>query len=169
MSDLAAIRQALGLDDEGDILAAVNSLKDAAKDIATGEKGVENKLQRELSEARQAHLTETSKLTQEILSLRDRTRQKEAEYVVDTAIQQGRVAPKDRDMSLKLALNDAEAFKAFASTLRVDLNERGVAMDAQMAEIEPSREEIEVSRSTGVTREDLMKEKAREKGITLPA
>ena len=49
--DEQAIRQALGLDDTGDPVAAIESLKQRATDIATGEKGVENRLTRELQDA----------------------------------------------------------------------------------------------------------------------
>jgi len=164
-----ALRAALGIDDEGDPIAAINALKAVAKDIATGEKGAENALRHELAEVRQAHLAATSDLTQELLTVRDRARQKEAAYAVDGAIQQGRVTPKDRDIALNLALNDADAFKKFASTLRVDLNERGAAVDAAMAAIEPTQDEVKIAASMGVSKEALMKQKAADQGIKLPA
>ena len=167
--DEQAIRQALGLDEDGDILAAISSLKGAAKDIATGEKGEANQLRRELADARQQYLTSESEMTQRILALEDRNRQKEAEYTVDSAIQRGRVAPKDRDVALKLALNDPEAFETFAANLRVDLSERGIATDAQLAGLEPTKEEAAIAASMGITRKELMKQKAADKGLTLPA
>jgi hypothetical protein len=112
-------------------------------------------------------LSQESEYGQRILALEDRNRQKEAEWTVDTAIQQGRVAPKDRDLALKLALNDADGFAKFAANLRVDLNERGMAMDAQMAALEPPKEEMETATQMGYTREQIMAQKARDMGIAL--
>jgi ATP-dependent protease ClpP protease subunit len=167
--DDTAIRQALGLDGEGDIVTAISALKAQAQDIATGEKGAENKLQRELSDARQKLLSQESEYGQRILALEDRNRQKEAEWTVDTAIQQGRVAPKDRDLALKLALSDADGFAKFAANLRVDLNERGMAMDAAMAAIEPTADEVRIGATMGVTREQLIAQKAKDAGVALPS
>lgn len=167
--DEKAIRQALGLDDEGDIVAAIMTLKDAAKDIATGEKGVENQLRKDLATAQQQILSIESDYGQRILTLEQRNRTKEAEYAVNTAIAEGRVQPKDKDIAMKLALNDSEAFAQFASGLRVDLNERGIASDLQMAELEPSHDEMKQAAQLGLTREDLIKQKAMDRGIALPA
>ena len=166
--DEQAIRQALGLDEDGDILAAISSLKGAAKDISTGEKGEANELRRELATTRQQYLTSENEMTQRILALEDRNRQKAAEHTVDSAIQRGRVAPKDRDVALKLALNDPDSFASFAANLRVDLNERGIATDADLAGLEPTKEEAAVAASMGISREDLIKQKAADKGIVLP-
>lgn len=163
------IRQALGLGDEGDVIAAINALKGAARDVATGEKGAENKLQRELSEARQRLLSQESEYGQRILALEDSNRQKEAEWAVDSAIQQGRVAPKDRDLALKLALNDSEGFAAFAANLRVDLNERGRQIDETMAAFEPTEAELHYGEQMGLTREQIMAQKAADLGVKLPA
>lgn len=168
MATLAEVLAALGLDEDGDPIAAIDTLKAAATDIATGEKGEANALKRELEEERKARLTETTELRQQLIEVNSRFRQKEAEWVVDSAIQAGRVLPKDRDMSIKLAINDPDSFRQFASTLRVDLNERGAAIDAAMAEIEPTEDEIRIAASMGVTREQLIAEKAKEKGITVP-
>ena len=164
-----AIRQALGLDEQGDILASVNALKAAAKDIATGEKGAENRLTRELADAQRAHLSEVSELTQRVLKLEDENRQTKAAAIVDAAIAEGRILPKDRERSIKLALNDLDDFKEFAKTLRVDLNERGRQMDAAMAALEPTEGELASARQAGVTREQLIAQKARDAGVSIPS
>lgn len=169
MAEETAIRQALGLGDEGDVIAAINALKSAATDIATGEKGAENALRKENATLRQQLLTQESDYGQRILALEDRNRQKEAAYAVDSAIAQGRVAPKDRELALKLALNDADGFEQFAKNLRVDLDERGRAMDATMAAIEPTEAEIALGRQMGLTREQIMAQKAKDAGIQVPS
>jgi len=168
MDLLTEIRALLGIAEDADPLAAITSLQAAAKDIATGEKGEANVLRRELAAAQQHILSLESEYGQRILALEDRNRQKEAEYAVNTAIAQGRVAPKDKDIALKLALANSDDFAQFASGLRVDLNERGVATDEQLAELEPTADELKVAASMGVTREQLIKQKAADKGVALP-
>lgn len=165
--ELTAIRRSLGLDEDGDVTAAIESLKVQAKDIATGEKGVENALRKENQALRQQLLSQESDYGQRILALEDRNRQKEAEYAVDSAIQAGRVAPKDRDLALKLALNDPEGFASFAANLRVDLDERGRTLSPEEVEVTP--EEARLAAQMGISREQLIKQKAQDRGIALPS
>lgn len=167
--DETAIRQALGLDGEGDIQAAITNLKAAATDIATGEKGAENQLRKDNATLRQQLLTQESDYGQRILALEDRNRQKEAAYAVDSAIQAGRVAPKDRDLALKLALNDADGFEAFARNLRVDLDERGRMADETEAAVALTKDEAESAKQMGYDPKILRAQKAKDAGITIPS
>lgn len=166
------ICQALGLAEGTELAAivtAINDLKAKATDIASGEKGEANQLRRELAEARQSLLTQESESAQEILTLTANHRQKEAQWAVDSAIAAGRVAPKDREVAMKLALTDPKAFETFSANLRVDLSERGTATDAVMAGLEPNAEEAKAAAELGITREALIQQKARDAGVTVPA
>ena len=140
--------------DEEAIVQAVNSLKDKAASQDTVAK-----LSRELGEAEKR-----------ILTLEGENALQKAERQVDEAIQGAKLLPKQRGMAIKLALRDAKEFDEFLSTQPkvIELGERGTSGKG-LAELEPSAEEMKIAQQMGNTREALIRQKAAERGVTLPA
>ena len=104
----------------------------------------------------------------------------QAEALVDGAVREGRLLPRQRDEALKLALRDEDSFKTFLETQPkglVDTSERGSAGrtsagGVDLVALEPTEVEVQTAKGLGVWnsqyRLDLMRQKAAEKGIELP-
>src|SRR3990170_1093482 len=98
--DEKAIRQALGLDEEGDILAAVSglhteiaTLKASLKDQDPPGKDENRNLRRELADSEKKYVQLETEKDRKIIELEDGLRLAQAQYRVKAAIQAGRVTP----------------------------------------------------------------------------
>lgn len=178
MADENEIRQALGIGDDADPVAAVSNLQDKVKEleatIATDGKATEKaevaNLRKDLADARKLYLSQENEWQKRIISLEEINRREKAERMVDAAVTSGRVQPALREMALKLALRDPADFEEFAAKLPgIDLTEHGVATDADLAGLEPTATEMVVAKQLGVSRIQLIKQKAADQGIDLPA
>ncbi len=175
------VRQALGLDDDGDILAAIAGLKDKVLTLSetlkteAPDKGEIAQLRAQLSEAHEKVIAITNDGKAEMLALRQKVHNMEAEARVDKAIAAGRITPANRQIAVEVALGKTEEeFSRFVSTLpKVDLTERGSAGNFEDQQFEPTEAEIAVARQMGTwndadpagSRLSLMKAK----GAKIPA
>ena len=184
--DEKAIRQALGLDEEGDILAAVTGLhteiaqlKATLKDQDPPGKDENRTLKRELAESQMKYVQLETEKDKKIIELQDGLRVAQAQHRVNAAIQAGRVAPAQREMVLNIALRESEDdFNAFIKGLpSVDFTEHGGAGGGDFADHEPTPQEIAIAKQMGSwdeakpaeSRLSLMRAKAGAKGVTIPA
>ena len=181
MADENEIRQALGIDEDADPVAAITNLQAKVSELeatlksdAQGtDKGEFARLRKELSDAEKRYLSQESEWQKRLIALEEENRHEKAERMVDAAIAAGRVMPALKEMAFKLALRDPKDFEEFVAQLPgVDLRERGMATDADLAELEPTAQEIAQAKQMGVWSEEyrlkLMQTKAQAKGITLP-
>ncbi len=125
-----------------------------------------------------AELAETQKT---VLGLQGTQSRTQAESVVDNAIKEGRLVPAQREIAVKLALSDEAGFTKFVEGQPKGLipdGERGTpdgagGTEVDLAALEPSAAEVQAAKDLGVWSPDhrisLMKEKAKDKGMTLPA
>ena len=186
MADENEIRQALGIDDEADILAAVTGLhteiaqlKATLKDQDPPGKDENRTLKRELAESQMKFVQLETEKDRKIVELQSGLRVAQAEHRVDAAIQAGRVAPAQREMVLNIALRESEEdFTAFIKGLpSVDFTEHGGAGGGDYADYEPTPQEIAIAKQMGSwdeakpaeSRLALMRAKAAAKGVTIPA
>jgi len=184
--DEKLIRQALGIDDEGDILAAVSglhteiaTLKASLKDQDPPGKDENRTLKRELAESQMKFVQLETEKDRKIIELQDGLRVAQAQHRVDAAIQAGRVTPAQREMVLKIALRESEDdFSTFVKGLpSVDFTEHGGAGGGDYADYEPTPQEIAIAKQMGnwdeakpaESRLSLMRAKATAKGVTIPA
>src|SRR3990172_1737941 len=163
MADEKLIRQALGIDDEGDILAAVSglhmeiaTLKASLKDQDPPGKDENRTLKRELAESQMKFVQLETEKDKKIIELQDGLRVAQAQHRVDAAIQAGRVTPAQREMVLKIALRESEDdFSTFVKGLpSVDFTEHGGAGGGDYADFEPTLQEVEQAKQMGVWNEE---------------
>jgi phage I-like protein len=155
--DDTAIRQALGLDEEADIVAAINGLRGQVATLTqtiqsdAPEKGEVAQLRTNLSEAQEVILRLDNEKNRENLELRQKLHNLEAEARVEKAISAGRVTPALRPYALQFALNnsDEEFGKMLKNLPRVDLSERGSSAGAELEAYEPTESEITIARQMG--------------------
>ncbi len=175
--DENALRQALGIGEDADVTAEITNLHDKIKELeatigADGkatEKAEVAQLRRDLADAEKRYLSQENEWQKRIITLEEDNRREKAERMVEAAVAQGRVQPALREMALKLALRDPADFEEFAAKLPgIDLTERGVATDADLASLEPTATELVVAKQLGISRVQLIKQKAADKGIDLP-
>jgi ATP-dependent protease ClpP protease subunit len=155
--DETAMRQALGLDAEVDIVGAIKSLK-AANTLLQAtikseapEKGEIAQLRAELSETRQKLIATDNERNSEQLMLRQKVNLMEAQARVDKAISAGRITPANKDIALKVALGQSEEdFNRFVTALpKVDLTERGTGGNYENEQYEPTEADIAVAKQMG--------------------
>lgn len=147
------LRTLLGLDEKGDVLAAVTALKSKAEAntvALTEQESLKTKLaatETKLSEVTTKAQTATTKLA-EI----------ERDGRVSKALKAGKIVPAQKAWADQYALTDPAGFDAFviAAAPVIDLTENG-AEGGDPAEIQLTEEEIDIARKTGV---DLAKLKA---------
>ena len=150
--DEKAVRAALAIDEGADIVEAITTLKAEAENGAKGAGTGEEvtKLQKDLSEAQRS-----------ILTLQGENASAKAERQVDDAIQAGRLLPKQKEVALKMALRDPKEFDDFLATQPkglVKLGEIGSSGDfmaadgsaVNVSDLEPSAQEITVATQMGV-------------------
>ena len=174
--DEQAVRTALGLDEDGDILAAIVALHGEITSLKAAEPGKAESvaLRRELSDTRERILTMENDHSSAILEERERHRRKEAEWMVESAIQLGRIAPRNKPMALDMAMRGPEQFETLVRNLRgVDLSERGTSGgETEYPDLEPSDQDIKMAQDMGVKpdaawRRQFMLARAGEKGVTV--
>lgn len=185
--DEKAIREALGIGEEVDIIEAIRSISATVaaqaavigsdKDATDAAKML--KLQTDLTLANQRLLTIESENSAKIRALESDRRKEQAHAKVETLIAKGRIIPAMRDTALNLAETLApEKFDEFVATLpSIDMTERGIASGTELADLEPTAGEIAVAKQTGTwndadpakSRLAIMRVKAASKGLALPA
>lgn len=157
----APIRELLELADDADVVAAVRELKAKAAGSGGGGTAVEE-LRSDLNAA-----------TQRVLTLERDAGTREAEDLVDAAIRDTRLLPAQRETAIKMALRDHDSAKVFLESQPkgvVELGERGSPnTESMITELEPTQLELDVNKPAGLTRIDLIRQKAADKGIELPA
>lgn len=161
---LGPIRKALGLADDADVLEAVAALKGKVKDPES--EAVTAKLRTDLDTAQT-----------QILEMQKRDHDREVEALVDGAIQEGRLLPKQKGTALSMARRNIEEFKAFVETQPslIELGERGTSADTDtlQAELAPTAMQIDIAQQSGIEMDEewrfgIMRENAAAKNITLP-
>lgn len=161
--DEKKVRELLGLDEDGDIEAAITALKTPAPPKGDND----GDLKQELSKAQA-----------EILELQRENSTQKATRVVENAITEGRLLPRQRDTALKMALRDMGEFEEFVKTQPenlVPMGERGTNNDGgNYARLEPTQAERDAAKMLGVEtnsewRVNLMRSKAKLEGVELPA
>lgn len=164
--DEKALREALGLGDEDDVLEAVNKLKTpAAGDQAAPELA---KIQKDLSDAQS-----------KILAMETAGLKSAAEAAVTIAINDGKILPAQKEQSLAFAIRDLEGFNKFVESQPklLEFGERGstgggVTHGFNAADFEPTAVEIEIAKSMGRWSDDyrlsLIRTKAEAKGVSVP-
>lgn len=172
--DEQAIRKLLSIDDDADIGEAITGLQKEVVALKESEpdKAETVVLKRELGEARERILTSENEHSSALLMESERHRLKEAEWSVDTAIQAGRIAPRNKGMALDMAKRGPEAFETFVTQLHgVDLSERGTSADTEYPDYEPTPEEVKQAKSFGrggpEWRRQFIMAKAKESGVEL--
>ncbi|KKL62145.1 hypothetical protein LCGC14_2188110, partial [marine sediment metagenome] len=177
MADDIEIRQALGIGEDADPVAEIGNLRGRIGEleaaVATDGKATEKaevaQLRKDLADAEKRYLSQENEWQKRIISLEEDNRREKAERMVEAAVAQGRVQPALREMALKLALRDPKDFEEFAAKLPgIDLTERGVATDADLAGLEPTATEMVATKQLGLSRVQIIRQKAADKGIDLP-
>jgi hypothetical protein len=183
--DEKAIRALLGIDEEADIGGAIGALQTTIvaqkavieTDQPTADKAAYAAVRNDLATAQRAALTVESTMNQRIAALEEERRTEKAEHKVESLVMRGKIKPSQREFALNLALTmPPDKFDEFTATLQgVDLVERGVASGSEMAEFEPTQTEAAIARNMGKDpsskewRLGIMQQKAKAKGLTLPA
>lgn len=183
--DEKAIRELLGLDEEADISAAIRGLQTTVvaqkavieTDTAKAEAAETAKLRNDLADARRRLIIEESENARKIATIEDSARRDRVEARVEKAIGREGKPPRMRDQLLEYGLSvPADKFDEFIATIpSIDMTERGVATGHELAELEPSQSDYAVAKSMGIDpaskdwRMGIMREKAKAKGLTLPA
>lgn len=121
--------------------------------------------------------TDLAETRKELLTIQGNMGRAQAEGLVTDAIKEGRLLPRQKDVALKLALESEAVFTAFLATQPkglVDTSEKGMTgrgnhKGVDLADLEPTDLELEVGERLGVSRVDLIKARAKQRGIDLPA
>lgn len=187
MAELKDVCTALGIAEDADPVAAISNMKaeiaslkeTIASDATKADVATMAKLRSDLSDAQRQLLTLQGETNAQIAKIETERRKERAKAKVETLIAKGRIAPVMRDMAVDLAETmTEEKFDAFVATIPgIDLTERGVATGHELAELEPTPEEIKIAKQLGnwddakpnESRLALIRVKAKDKGLTLPA
>lgn len=185
--DLKDILAALGIAEGADPVAAIKnlqaenaSLKETiASDATKADVAQMAKLRSDLSDAQRQLLTLQGETNAQIAKIETERTKERAKAKVETLIAKGRIAPVMRDMAIDLAETmTEEKFDAFVATIpSIDLTERGVATGSELAELEPTQQEIAIAKQMGTwddskpaeSRMKLMRVKAQDRGLIIPA
>lgn len=181
--DEAEIRTALGIDEEGDPVAAIANIRaenatlkaTIASDAPAADKAAVAKLHADLAEAQRKTVTLEAEMSMKIVRLEQERNDEKAVALVETAIAKGRAYPVQRDMLINMAKRDLKGTEEFMATLpSVDMRERGVASGNELAELEPTAQELTIAKQMGFEtnnewRMGVMRDKAKAKGLTIPA
>jgi ATP-dependent protease ClpP protease subunit len=179
--DEQAIRQALGLDETADPVAAIEALRMRAETAEVTlkadapDKGEAAQLRAQLDEAHERILGSDNEHKGEIIQLRERMLQMEATARVEAAIAHGRITPANRALALEWALGKSEdEFNRFIASLpKVPMGELGTAGSFENEQYEPTAEEIAAAKQLGIWNDDNPAESRnalmRTKGAKIPA
>lgn len=98
-------------------------------------------------------------LSAKVAEMEARQKKEKAERAVDEAISAGKILPAQKEYHLKAAMDDPEAFSAFAATLTPAVNTGKVAPQEQAGKKsdELSEETIALGATFGLTKEDFEK------------
>lgn len=118
-----------------------------------------------------AALKELSETQKRVIDLENRLATEDATRKVDEAIKAGRFAPATRDSLVKFALSDSEGFDKYVEATPINASfasgEHGSSQnEGGLPEV--SEAELKIAASMGLTKNDLIRQKAEEQGITLP-
>lgn len=174
--DEEAIRKLLSIDEDADIVEAITGLQTQLRerDEADPARADLAKTQRDLSETQARILTMENNHERALLEARQEKDDAEAKQRVDLAIAEGRIAPRNRELALSFARKGTDQFDKFVGNLPgVDLSERGSsAGDLNLAELEPTPQEIKLAEEMGVWNDDyrkqLIRDKAAARGVAIP-
>lgn len=182
--DLKEITTALSIADDADPVAAIKNMQaevaslkaTIAGDKPTAEAAQMAQLTTDLAEAKRALIIEQSENARKIAAIELEARKDRAVAKVEKAIASGK-PPVMREKLLEVALMmTPEAFDDFLVTIpSIDLTERGVATGHELAELEPTQDEVKIARNMGIDpsskewRLGIMRQKAKAKGLSLPA
>jgi hypothetical protein len=166
--DDTAIRQALGLDDDGDPVAAIDALKTQISTLQqtiasdAPAQGEVAQLRAELGAARREKLEADAAHNRDTLDLRERLAARDAEVRVEMAIGQGKITPANREYALVVARAESEdGWTKFMRTLpSVNLAEIGSANAGQT----PTQEEEWARQQMGIDPKELAAQKVRDQG-----
>lgn len=182
--DEKEIRALLGLDDDADIGDAIRGLQSTivaqkaviATDAPTAEKAELAQLRSDLADARGKLIIEQSENARKIAAIENEARKDRVVAKVERAIASGK-PPVMREQMLDYGMMvTPDKFDEFLATIpTIDMTERGVASGSELAELEPSQNDIAVAKSMGIDtstnewRLGVMRTKAQERGLKLPA
>jgi ribosomal protein L29 len=180
----AEIRAALGIDEAADIGETIKGLQTTVAaqkavidtDTAKTEAADTAKLRGDLATARAQLIIEQSENAHKIKQLEESNRQDRVVARVEKAIGREGKPPVMRDQIIEYGMMvDSEALDKFIATIpSIDMTERGVASGSELAELEPTQNEIAVAKQMNIDtaskewRLGIMREKAKAKGLTLP-
>lgn len=180
------VRQALGIDEKADIGGAIRTIKARVSELEAtlkadaggAEKAEFAKLQGDLAEAQRRLVTLETETSMKIVKLEQERNEEHAIAFIEGAIAKGRAFPVQREMLISMYVRDPKGTEDFMATLpSIDMRERGVASGSELAALEPTPMEIGIAKQMGTWDESkpvesriaLMRVKAQEKGLTLPA
>jgi hypothetical protein len=185
--ELQDVLTALGIGEDADPVVAIKNMQariasleeTIAGDKPTADAAEMSKIRNDLADTQRRLLTIESEHAAKIRQIEGERRKEQAHAKVETLIAKGRIAPVMRDTALNLAETmTPDKFDEFVATLpSIDLTERGVATGQELAELEPTPGEIAIAKQMGIwnekdpnsSRMELMRTKAKAKGLTLPA
>lgn len=187
MAELKDVLTALGIAEDADPVAAIATMK--AHIVSMGETIAGSKPAAEaqqladvtgqLASVKQQLIIEQSENARQIAQIKAEGRRNKVEATVDKAIAMKGKPPVMRDQLIEVGMMmAADKFDEFLATVpSIDLTERGVATGSELAELEPSSAEITIAKQMGQwndtdpakSRMAIMREKAKAKGMTLPA
>lgn len=166
--ELSAIAEKLGLEGEvteESVLAKLDELNKSSVEESTETKPVKVD-----ASAKDDDKTEFARLSTRILELEKREATSNARALVETAIDDGKLLPAQREQSLKFAIRDPEGFTDFVKSQPkiLDFSERGTSSDgsngSDESDFEPTKMELDLARQTGVSREEIIVQKMRDSG-----
>lgn len=146
-----ALRTALGLADDADIMAAITALKTKADAPAPAATEVA------------ALKAELSANTARLLTIEGQRAEEQADSKVNTAIRLGQLLPAQKDLAKKMYLLSAEDFDAFVTSQpkRIEFGERGVETDE--GAITLTAAEQSAAKQMGLKPEEVIASKQRER------
>lgn len=177
--DVDELRKVLGIAETADPVAAIANMRAeiaGLKETIAGDKPKAEaaefaRVRNELVSAQQRLLTIESENAAKIRQIEAERRTEQAHAKVENLVAKGRIAPVNRDLAISLAESlSAEKFDEYVATLTsIDLRERGVATGHDLADLEPTAQEMQTASALGLTRMDIIRQKAKNRGLELPA
>ena len=178
------LRKALGISETADPVSAIANMQAeivALRDTIAGNKPTAEaaemaRLRNDLAESKRQLIIEQSENARRIAAIEQEARRDKAIAKVERAIASGK-PPVMREQLLEVAMMmTPDKFDEFLVTIpSIDMTERGVATGHELAELEPTASDYAVAKSMAIDttskewRLGIMREKAKAKGLTLPA
>lgn len=169
--DIEKLRKLLGMKEdatEEEVEAALaERLTAKEKDDEDGDDGDRSKNDEDVAAA----LKELSETQKRVIDLENRLANEDATRKVDEAIKAGRFAPATRDSLIKFALSDSEGFDKYVEATPINASFASGESGSSQNEgglPEVSESELKIAATMGLTKNDLIRQKAEEQGIELP-